>query len=272
MKKTIFITGATDGIGLETAKNLAEKGHNLIIHGRNAEKLNKVKVQLEQLGKSVTIDTYIADLSSSNEVKHLASQIAKQHKIDVLINNAGVFKIADTTTSIGIDVRFVVNTIAPYILTTQLMSAFNDNSRVINLSSAAQAPVNLDALQGKVAPSSAMEAYAQSKLAITMWSHVLANKTAAANVSTTKEPIIISVNPGSLLASKMVTEGFGVQGNDISIGSNILTRLALDSDMANANGKYFDNDIGKFSMPHPDGFNIDKGEKVIEVIESIIKR
>ncbi len=82
-----------------------------------------------------------------------------------------------------------------------------------------------------------MGAYAQSKLAITMWSRIMAEKLKDG-------PMIVAVNPGSLLASKMVKEGFGVAGNDLSIGADILTRATLSDEFANASGKYFDNDSG----------------------------
>ena len=66
-----------------------------------------------------------------------------------------------------------------------------------------------------------MEAYAQSKLAITAWSRYLANEL-------TNGPSVISVNPGSLLATKMVKEGFGIEGKDLNIGADILVRLVTD--------------------------------------------
>ena len=91
-----------------------------------------------------------------------------------------------------------------------------------------------------------MDAYAQSKLAITMWSHNM-----ALSLGDTA-PALIAINPGSMLGSKMVQEGFGVAGNDIRIGAEILVRAALDNEFSDASGKYFDNDKGQFASPHPD--------------------
>ena len=89
MSKTILITGATDGIGLETSKKLLLKGHIILAHGRNEEKLNKIKKELERSGR---IETYLADLSSKDAVLYLAEEVAKKYsRIDVLINNAAVF-------------------------------------------------------------------------------------------------------------------------------------------------------------------------------------
>ncbi|UUO23219.1 SDR family NAD(P)-dependent oxidoreductase [Colwellia sp. M166] len=266
MKKMILITGATDGIGLETAKLLASNGHDLLIHGRNIEKLNSVKKLLTAIANAGRINGYLADLSVFSDVAKLVSNIKNEHKnLDVLINNAGVFKINNTMTSDGLDVRFVVNTISPYILTQELLPLLGNSGRIINLSSAAQAPVNIQALLGKTKLSD-IEAYAQSKLAITMWSKVLADKI------DDKGPTIIAVNPGSLLASKMVKEGFGVAGHDLSIGAKILTRMALEGGISEHSGQYFDNDSGQFSQPHPDGLNLKKSAEVVGVIETIINR
>lgn len=122
MKKTILITGSTDGIGVETAKILVNEGHQVIIHGRSKEKVEKVKEELESLNKDVAVESAIADLSDLSEVKKLANNILdKYENLDVLINNAGVYKIAQTKTLEGIDMRFMVNTIAPYLLTKLLM-------------------------------------------------------------------------------------------------------------------------------------------------------
>jgi NAD(P)-dependent dehydrogenase (short-subunit alcohol dehydrogenase family) len=196
------------------------------------------------------------------EVDALADAITlKHHKLDVLINNAGVFKTAEPLTSDGLDVRFVVNTLAPYRLTQRLLPLIGSSGRVINLSSAAQAPVELEALAGKTRLAD-MAAYAQSKLAITMWSRELAKKPDA--------PIVIAVNPGSLLATKMVKEGFGVAGTDLGIGADILCRAALDDEFENASGQYFDNDSGRFAAPHPDALDSGKSAATVPAIETIL--
>ena len=79
---------------------------------------------------------------------------------------------------------------------------------------------------------------------------------------------MIAVNPGSLLASKMVKEGFGVEGKDINIGADILIRTALSDEFAGATGLYFDNDIGKLGPPHPDAVNEEKCNALVKAIVS----
>ena len=258
MQKLILITGSTDGIGLETARKLSTKGHNILLHGRSPAKLDAAK---RMLGGDA--EGYVADLSKMPDVEELAKSVTAMHKkIDVLINNAGVFKTPDPVTADGLDVRFVVNTLAPYALTQRLLPLMDPSGRIINVSSAAQAPVNLKALAGQ-ARLTDMDAYAQSKLAITIWSCELAEKLSDG-------PVVVAVNPGSLLASKMVKEGFGVDGNDLSIGADILDRAALSDEFATASGKYFDNDAGRFAEPHPDALDPRKSKEIMSAIEEIL--
>lgn len=264
MKKTILITGSTDGIGKATAETLINKGHRVLLHGRNQNKLEVVKNELLKISDSADVEAYSADLSDFSLVEGLAVAVSKNHKsIDVLINNAGVYKVPNKTAENGIDMRFVVNTISPYLLFKKLTPQLGAAGRVINLSSAAQASVDLAALS-KANYLSDELAYAQSKLALTMWSrHVAMRKVDGC-------PIVIAINPGSLLASKMVKEAYGLAGKDIQIGVDIMTRAALSEEFACATGLYFDNDIGVFSNPHPDALDSIKNQQVTEKIEAIL--
>ncbi|KIC11603.1 oxidoreductase [Leisingera sp. ANG-M1] len=260
--KTILLTGATDGIGLETAKRLAGQGHTLLLHGRNEAKLAQTAQMLAALPGAGRLETYVADLSDLKETAALAEAAAGAHeRLDVLINNAGIFKTEATRSPDGLDVRFAVNTVAPYLLAKRLRPLLGSGGRVINLSSAAQAPVNLQALAGQ-GTLPAMEAYAQSKLALTMWSLHLAGISGS--------PVMLAVNPGSLLASKMVREGFGVAGNDLGIGAAVLQDAALSDSFAKASGQYFDNDTGGFAQPHPDALDPGKRAAVVKAIEAIL--
>lgn len=267
MQKIILITGATDGIGLETAKKLVLQGHTVLLHGRNQTKLENVAKDLAALSTSEQIETYLADMSRMSDVEALAKAVADKHeKIDALINNAGIFRTADSITEDGLDVRFVVNTLAPYLLTQRLLPLLGESGRVINLSSAAQASVSIDALTGEIELADAMSAYAQSKLALTIWSRELGLEHKDGG------PVIVAVNPGSLLASKMVKEGFGVAGKDLSIGADILCRAALSDEFAGDSGQYFDNDAGRFSVPHADALNQQTAGQVVRAIEATLTR
>jgi NAD(P)-dependent dehydrogenase (short-subunit alcohol dehydrogenase family) len=243
---------------------LVSSGHNVLLHGRSPAKLEKVEKTLSAIPDGGRVESYVSDLSRMADVEALAKAVTDKHaKLDVLINNAGVFKTPDPISQDGLDVRFAVNTIAPYLLTQRLLPLLGASGRIINVSSAAQSPVDPGALagQGKL---SDMGAYAQSKLAITMWSRHMAL------LLKDDGPTIVAVNPGSMLGSKMVKQAFGVDGGDLRIGADILIRAALSDEFEMASGKYFDNDSGRFASPHPDALSEQKCENIVRGIEAVL--
>ncbi|KFL35942.1 SDR family NAD(P)-dependent oxidoreductase [Arenimonas donghaensis] len=264
MARTILVTGSTDGIGLETARQLVSRGHEVLLHGRDAGKLASARTMLSSLPGAGRIGTFLADLSRLDAVEELATEVAARHeRLDVLVNNAGVLRTPSPRTDAGLDVRFVVNTIAPWLLTRRLLPLLGNGGRVVNLSSAAQARVDPAALAGNVRLDD-MAAYAQSKLALTQWSRHLALSLGKAG------PVVVAVNPGSMLGSKMVREGFGVEGGDLRTGADVLVRAALSDEFAEANGLYFDNDSGCFAPPHPDALDTLRCRELVAAMEGLI--
>lgn len=264
MMKTILLTGATDGIGLETVKLFAKDGYNLLLHGRNIEKLEQTKEELLKINPNLVIKTFVADLSSLENTKKLANEILNDiETLDVIINNAGVFVVEETTTKEGLDVRFAVNTISPYILTKMLLPILSNKGRVINLSSAAQGSIDFNAMKtGKKL--SHDEGYAQSKLAIGMWSMEMAEELG-------EKAVLISVNPKSFLGSKMVKKAYDRKGYDLSIGAEILYRAALSEEFADKSGMYYDNDYQVFSNLHPFALNKANRLELIKTMDEVIK-
>jgi NAD(P)-dependent dehydrogenase (short-subunit alcohol dehydrogenase family) len=264
MQRIILVTGSTDGIGLATARMLVSLGHHVLLHGRNPSKLEEVEKTLSALPLGGRVESYVADLSRMADVEALAKAVAEKHaKLDVLINNAGVYSTPNPVTQDGLDVRFAVNTIAPYLITQRLLPLLGTSGRVVNLSSAAQSPVDPGALAGQGRLSDGA-AYAQSKLALTMWSRSMARSLK------NDGPAIIAINPRSMLGSKMVKEAYGVAGGDLRIGAEILCRAALADEFATASGQYFDNDSGRFASPHPDALDPQKTEEIVRVIEAVL--
>jgi len=211
------------------------------------------------------------------QVRAMAQQVRHKHdRIDVLLNNAGVFKVADqkdTRTVDGLDVRIAVNAVAPYILAKDLLPIIPKNQgRIVNISSAGQAPVELQKAFIPTTEGSSpysgddFQAYAQSKLAMMMWTNALAQQH--------PDHTIFSVNPASLIDTKMVKEGFGVASgrNDLSVGADILVEAAVGHKFGSgdASGKYFDNDIGDFGRPHPDCLDRHKNRQLVEALEALL--
>ena len=138
--KTILITGATDGIGKQTAINLAEYKHRVIIIGRDKNKCERVCAEISKKTNNNNIEYMIYDLSLIADVKKLASNIKnKLSKIDVLINNVGALFVERQETKEGFEKTFALNHLSPFTLTVELLDFLknNNNSRIINVSSAA---------------------------------------------------------------------------------------------------------------------------------------
>ena len=266
MRKAILITGSTDGIGKLAAIKLAKDGHQIYLHGRNEEKLSHVIEEIKSDSNNQNVKGFVADFSDLRAVRIMANQIqGKLPSLEVLINNAGIFKSSNPVNRDGLDVRLAVNYLAPYIMTNAILPLLNKSvePRIINLSSAAQATVSLDLLKGHQS-ASAQEAYAQSKLAILMWSFYLSKQQSDVSV--------IALNPGSLLNTNMVREAFGRYWSPADKGANIIYDLAVSPDYGEATGKYFDNDLGSFGRAHPNAYDDEAITQLIEATEAIIER
>ena len=256
--KKILLTGSTDGIGKLTALKLAQKDCNLLLHGRNKLKLKATIQSIKEQTKNPNIEGYVADFSDFKSVKKMILTIKSKHTfIDTIINNAGVYNTRNRLNSDGIDQRFAVNYLSPYLVVEGLLSLLTqkDHSLLLNLSSAAQSTVDLN-LFTKNQKISEGEAYAQSKLALTMWSYFLSQYYTNLNV--------LAVNPGSLLNTKMVKEAFGQYWSPVDKGADVLVRFALETPPIPAGEFYFDNDTGQFNLAHDDAYNLDKIEALLK--------
>ena len=118
-------------------------------------------------------------------------------------------------------------------------------------------------MRGERRAGDAMSAYAQSKLALTAWTMAMAE-------AHPEGPSFVAVNPGSLLGSKMVKEGFGVAGKDLSIGARILARASLADEFAHPEGRYFDNDAGRWGAPHPAARDSAQRAEIVSLINAVI--
>jgi len=264
MNKTILLTGATDGIWKLLAYKLAGENHTLYVHGRSEDKLTSLISDIQVETNNTNIFPCIADFSDVDSVKAMSAKLTSEVEcIDVIINNAWIFKTAQERTVDGLDIRFAVNYLAPYVLTNAIFPLLkqSETPRIINLSSAAQASVSLDALEWNI-ELWASEAYAQSKLALTMWSFDLADKN--------PDITVIAVNPGSLLNTKMANEAYGQHWSSADKGRDILYELALWESYKNDSWKYFDNDSWDFWKAHGDAYDESKIRNLVNTSEKLL--
>jgi NAD(P)-dependent dehydrogenase (short-subunit alcohol dehydrogenase family) len=145
--KTCLVTGATNGIGLVTARELARQGAHVLLAGRNATKCAAVVAQLQTETGNRAVEALVADLSSQRQVRELAEQFRQRHqRLDVLVNTAGGMWLRQQRTEDGLEMTFAVNHLAYFLLTHQLLDVLKSSApaRIVNVSSAAHRKAVLD--------------------------------------------------------------------------------------------------------------------------------
>ncbi len=182
--KTILISGATNGIGKQSALELAKMGAQVVIIGRNNAKVDETLREIQTVSGNKDVHALIVDLSSMADVRRVADDFKKQFtRLDVLLNNAGgVFSPRQETVD-GYEMTMALNHLSFFLLTHLLLDKLKASapSRIVNVSSAAHYPVslNFDDLQNKQAYGSAFpRAYGQSKLMNVMFTYELARRLA----------------------------------------------------------------------------------------------
>jgi retinol dehydrogenase-12 len=256
------VTGASAGIGLETARGLAKKNFDLILVSRSSKKLIAIKDELEAK-YSIICDVFSYDLSLvKSNIEFHEEVVNKFRKIDVLINNAGAIFMDRTITVEGLEKTFALNHMSYFVLSNLFIESF-DSIKVINVSSEAHRGIklNLDDLQNSIGYFG-WHAYKRSKLANIYLTYELARK------YTDKDIIVNCLHPGLVnsdfannnsLRYKIMSSLIKCFGISTREGALTSIYLATDENLENISGLYFDkckprksssisynNEIGKF--------------------------
>lgn len=246
----VLVTGATDGIGRETALAIARRGARVIPHGRSAERLSPLSAELATASGSAPLEPLVLDLARLADVREAGRVLdARGVKVDVLVNNAGVFMREPLLDEEGLELTFKVNHLAPFALTHALLrsAAGAGLARVVNVSSVAhtRGDLRLDDLSFTRRGFDGYATYAASKLANVLFSSELARRLG-------KAPTVNSLHPG-VVGTKLLKEGFGMGGRDsLADGARTSVRLALDEDVATTTGAYFvDGKVARASKDDP---------------------
>jgi NAD(P)-dependent dehydrogenase (short-subunit alcohol dehydrogenase family) len=241
MTRVALVTGSTDGIGRQAARQLAAAGMKVIVHGRSKAKVDATLTALRGELPGAELDGVAFDVGRMSEVRRGTEMILKQAPdLHVLVNNAGIFADERVVTEDGVEMTFAVDYLGPFLLTELLLPRLEESaeragspSRVINVSSIAHTRGRIHIGDLTLTDGwTGYAAYAQAKLAQVMHALSLAEK---------RDPqklVAYSAHPG-VIGTKLLRQGFGpVQGGTADQGARTIVRLA-GGDVVEASGSYF---------------------------------
>jgi NAD(P)-dependent dehydrogenase (short-subunit alcohol dehydrogenase family) len=242
--KTALITGSTDGLGREVATRLGALGATVIVHGRNRERGAEVVREIESAGRGRAV-FYRADFASLADVRELAQTVQANHeRLDLLINNAGIWTDGSDerrTSEDGHELVFAINYLAGFALTHRLLPLIERSApaRIVNVSSLAQQAIDFDDVM-LIRGFTASRAYAQSKLAQVMFTIDLAQALADSGVT------VNSLHPATLMDTTMVERAGAQPRSTVDEGADAVMQLAASPDVDGRTGLFFNGlDIGR---------------------------
>jgi len=246
--KICLITGANTGIGKATAEELARKGATILMVCRNSKKGKLAKAEIIKKTGNNQVNLYIADLSSFTSVREMAEQVISTYsRLDVLINNAGIFYTKFQLTEDGIERQFQVNHLSGFLLTHLLLPILKNApaARIINVSSIGNYKGDIHFHDLNIEKSySGLKAYRQSKLANVLFTYELARKLATTKITVnTLHPGVVGTQIGFAnnrgLAAIVWWLGSPFMLSDAE-GAATSIFLACSDDVKEVSGKYFE--------------------------------
>ena len=244
--RTVLVTGATDGIGKETARGLAARGARVLLHGREAGRAQAARRDIVASTGDPDVEVVIGDFQSLAQVRALAAEVHElTDRLDVLVDNAGVYQQRRHLTEDGFETTFQVNHLAPFLLTNLLLDLVlaGAPARIVVVSSGVhqRAAVDLDDLQG-ARRFDGYAAYALSKLGNLLFTYELADRLRGTGVT------VNALHPGSV-STKLLHAGFHGGGASPSDGARTAIYLATSPDVAATSGAYFVSERPTTSSP-----------------------
>lgn len=254
--KTVLISGATSGIGLEAAAVLASQGANVILVGRDPARIEKARAAV-RARSGTEPRSYLCDFADLGAVQRLADQMLRDvPALHVLINNAGCVFARRTLTVDGIEATFAVNHLSHFVLTQHLMPRLIESgpSRIITVASGRHFKGTMDFADiGFERGYRILRAYGRSKLANVLFASELARRLAGTTVTSN------SVHPGRVAtniwsgaprwAQPLITYWLSRTFIPVEDGAEPLVALATRPDLADVTGRYFDRMAEAASSP-----------------------
>ncbi|HRE48739.1 MAG TPA: SDR family oxidoreductase [Aggregatilineales bacterium] len=257
--KTVLITGATNGIGKQTALELAKQGATVVIVGRNSERTQAVIAEIKTVTNNPNIEGLIGDLSLIADVHRLADEFKARHdRLHILINNAGGIFFQREETSEGHEMTFALNHLSYFLLTNLLLDMLQASApaRIINVSSDAHqmGKIDFEDIELKKAYA-AFAAYGRSKLMNIYFTYELARRLKESGV---RGVTVNALHPGFVRTGfwHNTPNGFikGVMGVlqrfglTVEKGAETSVYLATSPEVEDVSGKYFEKKKAKPSV------------------------
>lgn len=241
--KTIIVTGSNSGIGKEAALNLAKSGHRILMLCRDSEKSEQAQKEIMTKSDNENVFLFPVDLSDHLSIRTVVEQINSQFpELDVLVNNAGVYKVKRAETSNGIEMTFAVNYLAPFMLSQMLLDNLeaSGNGRIINVVSEQykSGAIVFDNLMLKTGYK-AGNAYANSKLACVLYTEELAKRTRDKGIT------VNALHPGVLATNSFrdypnfIMKFVNLLLENPQNGGERIAYLATSDEVKEISGRYF---------------------------------
>jgi retinol dehydrogenase 12 len=244
--KTILVTGATEGIGKTAALDFARRGATLVIVGRNAEKTERVRADLER-ESAHPVEAIVGDLSLVSETRRVARDfLAKHDRLDVLVNNAGALFQSRRLTAEGYEMTFALNHLGYFVLTEELLPVLTKTpgARIVSTASGAHASgkLHLDDVVRREKGYFGLEVYGSSKLANILFTREIATRLKGTAVTANCfHPGFVSTGFGSAngFVSPFIKLGAVLFGRNAEKGAETLIWLATSPEASSFTGEYF---------------------------------
>jgi NAD(P)-dependent dehydrogenase (short-subunit alcohol dehydrogenase family) len=244
---TVVLTGATRGIGRAAAIEIARRGAELAIVGRDAARVEATAAEARAVGGDSTVHEHVADLARMDEVRRLAAELLDAYpRIDVLVNNAGAMFTSRHVTPDGFEQTFALNHLAPFLLTNLLLDRLTDSdARVVTTASDAHkaAVLDLDDLQSEHGRFRPGRVYGMSKLCNVLFTRELQRRNPDLVVNCLHPGVIrtgFGKNDGVLTRVSLTVAGLFLRSH--ATGARPLVWLALDPAAGDLRGQYVEKD------------------------------